>query len=104
MGKPFTGETNLLRIVTAVRELYEGRSHAVGTVTLVNNTTTFTVVTAPNCGLNSKVFLMPASANGAHEFANGVYISSVASGNFTIQHSNDTATANNRSFFWETRG
>jgi len=40
---PATGEKNLTRIVTAIRQLYEGRSNAVGTCTLTHGATSTTV-------------------------------------------------------------
>lgn len=105
MKVPHLQEKSLPRMNQALRDLAAGRSNAVGEVTLAADANTFTVVTAPNCGEDSKVFMFPASANAAHEMANGsVYVSDVASGTFTVQHSNDSATANNRTFFWVALG
>jgi len=85
-------EKNLVRIVQGVRELFQGRSNAVGVVTLTENATT-TDVAALNCGADSKVFLTPTTANAAAEVgAGGMYISAVASQQFTITHANNAQT------------
>lgn len=95
---PFPGETNTTRIVQGVRDLFAGRSNAVGSVTLTENDTT-TDVAAINCGADSKVFLMPTTANAAAEAAGGaLYVSSVASGAFTLTHANAAST--DRTFFY----
>jgi hypothetical protein len=95
---PAPGETRLDRIVRAIRDLYAGRSNAVGTVTLTENSAT-TVVTAINCGKDSKVFLMATTANAAAEAGGtALRISSVGQGTFTITHVN-SATAG-RTFYW----
>ena len=56
-------EKNPLIVNTAIKQLIEGRSNAVGTVTLT--TGTVTTSSAVNCGLNSAVFLFPTTANAA---------------------------------------
>lgn len=95
---PHLQETNMVRIIQAIRDLFAGRSNAVGTVTLDANSTT-TAVAAINCGEDSKVFLQPTSASAASELAaGGCYVSSVASGAFTVTHANDTST--DRTFFY----
>lgn len=95
---PHIRETNPLVIVTGVRDLFQGRSNAVGTCTLTDSTTT-TAVAAINCGADSKVFLMPVTANAAAEFAaGGLYVSSVGQGTFTLTHANDAST--DRTFFY----
>ena len=89
---PATGETNVLRIVMAIRSLYEGRSNACGSVTLTAGAGS-TVVTAINCGPESCVFLMPTTANAAADFGSGsLYVSSKGAGTFTITHPNDADT------------
>lgn len=93
---PTLSETNPLRLVRAIRELFEGRSNAVGSVTLTENTTT-TTVTAPNIGPSSEIFLSPRTSNAAVATAN-VRITSVGSGTFTITHSNTATT--DRTFGW----
>lgn len=91
-------ETSVPRIVQAIRDLFAGRSNAVGTVTLRANQST-TTVTALNVGSGSRVFLMPTTANAAAEFGNGtIRISAVGQGSFTITHANDANA--DKTFFW----
>ena len=86
----------------AIRDLFAGRSNAVGTVTLTASVAT-TTVTAINCGLGSRVFLMPTTANASAEFGNGtIRISAVANGSFTITHANNAQT--DRTLFWVALG
>lgn len=95
---PLPSETNPRRIVQAIRELFEGRSNAVGTVTLTAGAAS-TVVTAINCGPDSVVMLMPATANAAADFGSGnLYVSSVGAGTFTVAHPNDADT--DKTFFY----
>lgn len=99
---PHRGETSLARIVDSIRDLWEGRSYAVGQVTLTLNEAT-TVVEAPNCGADSKVFLFPRHANAAAELGAGtMYVSAVAGGAFTITHAN--SATGDRTFDWTIRG
>ena len=93
-------ETSQVRQNQAIRDLFAGRSNAVGTVTLTASATT-TDVTAINCGKDSKVFLMPTTANAAADFAS-CYISAVANGSFTITHPSDGDT--DKTFFWVALG
>lgn len=90
----------MLRIVRAVRELFEGRSNAVGSVTLRENQTTTTVI-APNIGPSSEIFLSPKTSNAAGATAN-VRVTSVGSGTFTLTHSNTATT--DRTFGWVALG
>lgn len=90
---PAPNETDLRRIVRGIRDLFEGRSNAVGRFTCTESAAT-TVVTAPNCGLESEIFLQPVTANAAAELGAGtIYVSAVAQGAFTVTHAN-SATAN----------
>lgn len=99
---PHLQEQDQVRQNQAIRELFEGRSNAVGTVTLTASQTT-TAVTAINCGAGSRVFLMPTTANASAEFGNGtIRISSVGQGTFTITHANNSQT--DRIFFWVALG
>ncbi|MCC6779766.1 MAG: hypothetical protein IT537_24560 [Hyphomicrobiales bacterium] len=99
---PLAGETNLYKIVRAVRELFEGRCNAVGTLTLTASASS-TVVTAPNCGAGSTVLLTPKTANAAAEIGNGtLYIATVANGSFTVTHANNAFA--DRSFMWAAFG
>src|SRR5688572_5777021 len=80
----------------AIRQLIEGRSNAVGTVTLTNDGVAMgTTVTAPNCGPNSAVFLFPTTA-AASTFLRGsdlhVKTTNVTAGQFIVTHA-ATATA-----------
>jgi hypothetical protein len=79
-----------------IRQLIEGRSNAVGSVTLTANAAS-TVVTAPTCGPNSAVFLFPTTANAAAIVA-ATYVSAVAAQSFTVTHTN-SATAD-KTFYW----
>ena len=89
---PANTERDLGRIVRSIRELYEGRSNATGSFTVTQNAAT-TVVTAPNCSPDSKVFLQATSANAAAEVGAGtIYVSAKAQGSFTVTHAN-SATA-----------
>lgn len=80
-------ETNLFRIVQAIRQLIQGRSDAVLQVTLTANVTT-TVVTAINCSKDSEVFLSPRTANAATALAT-TWVSSVGQSTFTLTHANN---------------
>ena len=84
----------------AIRDLFAGRSNAVGTVTLTANAAS-TVVTAINCGAGSRVFLMPTTANAAAIVA-ATYVSSVGQGTFTITHTNNANA--DKTFFWAAFG
>lgn len=86
---PAPTETNPLRIVRGIRDLFEGRCNAFGTFTLRADETT-TTVTAPNCGLGSQILFSPKTANAAAEIAaGGMYVSSVSQGAFVVTHAND---------------
>lgn len=99
---PAITETSPKRIVQAIRDLFSGRSNAVGEVTLRASQTT-TTVTALNVGPDTKVFLMPTTANASAAFSDGVTrISSVAAGSFTITHASDSNT--DKTFFWVALG
>lgn len=99
---PHLNENQPFRINGAIRELFEGRSNAVGEVTLTASAAS-TVVTAINCGSDSKIFLMPTTANAAADFASGsLYVSDVSPGTFTITHPNDADS--DKTFFWVALG
>jgi len=89
---PAPTETNLYKLVRAIRELFEGRSNAVGSFTLAANVGS-TTVTAANCGAGSTVLYTPTSANAATEVGNGtIRVSTVANGSFTVTHANNAQT------------
>jgi dihydrodipicolinate synthase/N-acetylneuraminate lyase len=95
---PSLTERNPVRIMQAIRDLFAGRSNAVGTCTLTANAAS-TVVTATNCGADSKVFLTPTTANAAAEIGNGTLrVSAVAGGSFTLSHANNAQ--NDRTYYW----
>lgn len=89
-------ERDPLKQNTAIRQLIEGRSNAVGSVTLTANAAS-TVVTAPTCGPQSAVFLCPTTANAAAIVA-ATYVSAVAAGTFTITHTNNANA--DKTFYW----
>lgn len=94
------GEKSLFNIVQVVRQILEGRSNAVGTVTLTANAAS-TTVPAPTCGAQSLPFLFPMTAHAAAELASGncfVLASNVSNGQFIISHSNNAQT--DRTFGW----
>lgn len=94
---PAPNEKDPNRIVKAIRELFEGRSNASGVFTCTLDAAS-TVVTAPNCGAESRIFLQATTANAAAEVGNGtIYVSAVSQGAFTVTHAN-SATANRT--FW----
>lgn len=81
----------------AIRQLIEGRSNAVGTVTLTNDgVATSTTVSAPTCGPGSNVFLFPTTP-AASTFLRGsdlhVKTTNITSQQFIVTHA-ATATAN----------
>jgi hypothetical protein len=97
-------ETSLFRIVASIRQLMEGRSNAVGTVTLAHDgSATQTTVSAPTCGPNSAVFLFPTTAHAA-TVVTGTYIapSDVTSGQFKITHAATSQT--DQTFFYVALG
>lgn len=96
-------ERDLIRIVMAVRQLMEGRSNAVGAVTLAAGAATTTAVSAPNCGAGSKVFLFPASASAAAALGTTCVLpANVTAGQFVISHA--VGPPNDRTFFWVALG
>lgn len=89
---PSLYEKDPFRLSQAINELYQGRSNAIGTVTLTASAAT-TVVAAENCGDESVVFLSPTTANAAAEIGNGtIYVSAVGNGTFTLTHASNAQT------------
>lgn len=96
------GEKNLDKYQFAITQLGQGRSNAVGVVTLRANQAT-TTVTAPNCGAGNSVFLFPATANAAAIVAaTYVLASNVTPGQFVISHTNNANT--DKTFYWVALG
>ena len=89
---PHSGETNLTNIVRAIRDLFHGRSLAMGEFTLAANVTS-TAVSAPNVGPSSRIALIPRTANAAGALAT-TYIPAAAMGQgaFTVTHANTATT------------
>lgn len=88
------------RFVLAINQLGQGRSNAVGSVTLTANAAS-TTVTAQNCGSGSSVFLFPKTANAAAALAT-TYVGTVSNGSFVITHANNSQS--DKSFFWVALG
>lgn len=88
------GETNVARLVAAIRQLIAGRSNASGRVTLAANVAT-TTVQAPNCAAGSEILLFARTANAAAEWKNGtIYVlaADVSNKSFKITHANNAQT------------
>src|SRR5258708_6228597 len=85
------GEKDPRRISDVVRQLMEGRSNSVGTVTLATSATS-TTVSAPTCAPGSLIFFTPQTAHAAAEIAAGtIYIApgNVTQGQFIITHASN---------------
>ena len=93
-------ETNQQRQNAAIRQLIEGRSNAVGVVTLTHDgVATTTTVTAQTCGANSIVILTPQTAHAATAFATTyVQSSDITAGQFIITHAATSQT--DQTFGW----
>lgn len=87
---PPTGATER-QIHQAIRELIEGRSNAVGTVTLTANATT-TTVSAVTVNRNAIVLLSPQTANAAAALATTYVTVAAGGGSFVITHANNAQT------------
>lgn len=99
---PSLNERNPVRILQAIRDLFAGRSNAVGTVTLTAGAMS-TAVTAINCGRDSRILLTPTTANAAMEMGAGtLYVSAVGAGTFTLTHAIGVST--DRTFFYAALG
>lgn len=88
---PGLGDPDPYKSTLAIQQLAQGRSNAVGSVTLTANDTT-TVVAAPACGAGSRVFLFPETAAAAAVVATTyVLTTDVIARQFTVTHSNTAA-------------
>ena len=104
MSAPVVGtfEKDLTKYAQAIKELGQGRSNAIGTVTLRASQTT-TTVSAPNCGVGNSIFLFPATANAAAIVAaTYVLASNVTPGQFIITHTSNANT--DKIFMWAALG
>lgn len=99
---PAITETDLRRIVQGIRDLFFGRSNAVGSFTLTAGVAT-TVVMAPNCGLGSNITLRPKTANAAAALAT-TFITDINTGfgTFTVNHANNAQV--DRTFGYSIQG
>jgi hypothetical protein len=84
-----TTEKDLTKYAFAIQQLAQGRSNAVGTFTLTASAGS-TTVTAPNCGADSVVLVMPTTAHAAAEIGNGTLYTTAANGSFTVTHANNS--------------
>ena len=84
---PQSGERDLAKLVMAIRQLYEGRSNAVGSFTITPSMTS-TVVTARNCSPTSFILLMPKTANAAAHKATTSIVP--GTGQFTVSHASNS--------------
>jgi hypothetical protein len=82
--------------------LMQGRSNAVGQVTLSSTGGTSTTVSAPACGPNSNVHLTPQSSIAQSSASAFVASTNVFAGKFIITHSSSTSTG--RMFGWTALG
>jgi hypothetical protein len=97
-----TNEKDLTKFAFSLQQLAQGRSNAVGRVTLEPNETG-TTVKAPNCGADSSIFLFPATANAAAVVATTrVLVGNVTAGQFIVTHSNTADT--DKTFYWAAFG
>ncbi len=102
MPFPHAGERDPFKLVQAIRELWQGRSHAVGEFTLSTSTVT-TLVSAPNCGAGARVFLCPRTLNAAAALATTyITVANVTQGEFIVTHANNAQS--DRTFGFEARG
>lgn len=85
-------EKDLKRVIDAVMQLLEGRSNAVGRVTLRAGFTT-TVVAAPNVGITTEVVFAPRTPH-AEALSPQPYVAlgGMRLGSFTITHANSAFT------------
>lgn len=84
----------------AIAQLQQGRSNAVGSVTLTAGAAT-TTVTAPNCSVSSAVLLFPTTANAAAIVA-ATYVSTISNGSFVVTHTNNANA--DKTFLWAALG
>ena len=80
-------------VARAVNQILDGKLNSVGSLTLDTGTTT-TRVADFRCSVNSKVFLMPTTANAAGALAT-TYVTAERQA-FTVNHG--SATSTDRSF------
>lgn len=99
---PAQNETRIRQLVDGIRDLFNGRSNAVGELTLTPSATS-TVMQAQNCGPTSRVLLTPRTANAAAALGT-TYIpeATTVEGQFTVIHA--SAVSTDRSFGYAIQG
>jgi hypothetical protein len=99
---PPSSEKDVTQIVRAIRDLFFGRSNAMGEFTLTAGATS-TTVAAINCGEQSVISLTPRTANAAGALAT-TYITAANTtpGQFIVTHANIGTT--DRTFAYSIRG
>lgn len=100
---PVLTETSMVRVVQSIRDLFQGRSNAMGTFTLAVAPATTTVVTATNCGDESTIAITPRTANAASALAT-TYITTanIKRGQFTVTHASSAQA--DRTFSYSIHG
>jgi hypothetical protein len=93
-------DEGLRQLAAAVRALADGRSNAVGTVTLAVGATS-TAVSDARVGAGSTILLTPTSAS-AVSADTAVWLAAVADGGFTLAH--DANAAADRTFRYAIQG
>ena len=89
---PSLAEKDPLRLSQAINELFQGRSHAVGTFTITPSTTT-TTVTSDTSGDESAILLCPLTANAAAALATTyILATNIKNGSFIVTHANNAQT------------
>lgn len=95
-------EGRFFEIVRCVLDAMQGRSLAVGSVTLTASATS-TTVTAPWISPYDTIMLTPATANAASALATTyVQEADITKGQFVIRHANNAQT--DRTFRWHSAG
>ena len=97
-----SSERDITRMVLAIRDLFMGRSNAIGEFTLTAGATS-TTVTATNCGEQSVISITPRTANAAGAVAT-TYIPAATTtpGQFIVIHANTGTT--DRTFAYSIQG
>ncbi len=93
-------DRDVAKLAAAVALLAQGRSNAIGTVTLTAAATTTTVTSTVLSG-DARILLTPTTANAAAALAT-TYVSANADGSFTLTHANNAQV--DRTFRWAAIG
>lgn len=86
----YNAQELLKRLTDAVNLLGDGRSNAVGSLTLTASVTT-TEITDRRVGIDSKIMLSSTTANAAAALAT-TYVTEKSAGAFTLTHANNAQT------------